>query len=207
MLKERWSLYSNWLLASTNKAGVAIKSKLQSQRKKGGCNISSKNDGLEKASQVEGLLLAMISGKFNKIRNNLNELMSMVKMYVPLLMHFDGFPNYHIRTNAFMIDGALMRSFRFKLPKNKMDGYIFESGKRSLTKQVLGKGLKVIVVGKDGIGYEKETWSESKVFWRHDQENLLVADNQTRRYQQGTVEERSYLSSLAWNVTDYIEKV
>ena len=116
------------------------------------------------------------------------------------IIHFGPFPNYHIRTNAFIISGVLMKSLEFPAMKTKMDAYKFESGKRGLTMQILNKGKRVIVVGKDGLGYEKEAWHESKTFWISDQENLLVADNQTRDYQDGTAERRRYLSSIAWGI-------
>ena len=114
------------------------------------------------------------------------------------IIYFDAFPNYHIRTNCFMISGELMLSLECPPMRTKMDAYRFESGTKGFTKQILGKGKRVLVVGKDGVGYEKEKWKESKTFWQAEQENLLVADNQTVDYQKGTWERRSLLSSLAW---------
>lgn len=118
-----------------------------------------------------------------------------------LLINFDTFPNYHIRTNAFMISCELMQTLKCPVMKTKMDAYRFESGKKGFTRQILNRGKRVIVVGKDGIGYEKENWIESKTFWQSEQENLLVADNQTRDYQEGSQERRSYLSSITWGET------
>lgn len=117
-----------------------------------------------------------------------------------LMMNFDPFPNYHIRTNVFMISSAMMMSLKFHNINYKMDAYKFESGKRGITKQILNKGKKVIVVGKDGIGYDKEIWHQSKTFWSFEQENLLVADNQTLKYQKETVEGRRYLNLIAWGI-------
>lgn len=111
---------------------------------------------------------------------------------------FDPFPNYHIRTNAFMISGARMMSLECPRMKTKMDTYRFESGKKSLTKQILEYGERVIVVGKDGVGYEKESWPKSRTFWQSEQENLLVDDNLTLDYKLGDIERRKYLSSVAW---------
>lgn len=117
---------------------------------------------------------------------------------VRLLVYFSPFPNYHVRTNTFIISGKLMRSIKFPLIRSKMDAYRYESGKNGLTLQLLNMGKKVVVVGKDGIAYEKEDWHKSKTFWCSNQENLLVADNQTRDYQEGTPARRSYLASIAW---------
>lgn len=113
-------------------------------------------------------------------------------------VYFDPFPNYHLRTNVFMISSQTMKGLRCPTLQNKLDTYNFESGKNGLTKQILRKGAKVIVVGRDGIGYEKEAWNISKTFRQSEQENLLVADNQTRDYQCGTPERREYLSSITW---------
>jgi hypothetical protein len=112
--------------------------------------------------------------------------------------HFELYPNYHIRTNAFMISGALIQSCKCPI-KTKSDAYMFESGKTGLTKRILATGRKVLVVGKDGRGYEKEAWRDSKTFFQSDQENLLVADNQTLEYKYGSTERRRYLSSVAWH--------
>ena len=117
---------------------------------------------------------------------------------IPIRMSFDLFPSYHIRTNAFMISGELMKKLKCPSMKTKMDAYRFESGRKGLSRQILAMGKRVIVVGKDGRGYEKEDWRESRTFWRYEQENLLVADNQTRDYQEGCQERRQYLSSFAW---------
>ncbi|MHB1236571.1 MAG: hypothetical protein ACYCY7_03315 [Gallionella sp.] len=115
-----------------------------------------------------------------------------------LPVYFDPFPNYHLRTNAFIISAQMMRGLKCPRIRNKLDAYSFESGKNGLTKQILREGKKVIVVGRDGIGYEKEAWCVSKTFRQADQENLLVADNQTRDYQLGTPEQREYLSNITW---------
>lgn len=117
------------------------------------------------------------------------------------LMAFYLFPNYHLRTNAFMISSELMKTLKCPPMKTKVDTYRFESGKKGLTSQIIKMGKRVIVVGKDGVGYEKECWNESMTFWQYEQENLLVADNQTRDYQEGSQERRNYLSFVAWGKT------
>lgn len=119
------------------------------------------------------------------------------------LIHFGYFPNYHIRTNAYMISSDILKTIKCPLMRTKYNTHRFESGKNGLTMQILKMELRVLVVGKDGLGYEKETWNKSKTFWIADQENLLVTDNQTRKYQDGTEERRNYLSHLAWGV-DYL---
>ena len=114
------------------------------------------------------------------------------------LIHYNPFPNYHLRTNTFMISGKDMCSLEKPNIKSKRDAYKFESGKLSLTLQIIKMGKKPLIVGKDGIGYEKELWNKSRTLWSFEQENLLVADNQTMDYQNGTKEKRRTLSLVAW---------
>jgi hypothetical protein len=147
-------------------------------------------------------------GKFSKIRmlvilfDKIITGICEVPDHVSELIYFDAFPNYHIRTNAFMISGEFMMTLECPKIKTKFNAYRFENGKKGLTKQVIEMGKKVVVVGRDGVGYEKETWNISKTFWRYNQENLLVADNQTQDYQDGTKERREFLSSIAWGHTE-----
>jgi hypothetical protein len=111
---------------------------------------------------------------------------------------FAPFPNPHIRTNGFMIERAKMLSLRFQGERNKMDSLRFESGKDGMTRQLLDRGMRVLVVGRDGLGYEPAQWEESRTFRSGDQENLLIADNRTDQYARGDEAFRAFLRELAW---------
>ena len=115
-----------------------------------------------------------------------------------LKMYFDPFPNYHLRTTAFMISRDMMGKIRHGNIRTKMAAWRFESGKNSMTKQVLEMGMRVVIVGRNGKAYDKEEWNGSGIFWQGEQENLLVADKQTLRYQLGDERERRYLRHFAW---------
>ena len=112
--------------------------------------------------------------------------------------YFDPFPNYHIRTNGFMISRDVMRKIHHGIILSKMDAHRFESGKQSLTKQVSQMNLHVLVVGKDGEGYKKRDWCRSDTFRQGRQDNLLIADNQTNAYLHADPESRRKLSEYAW---------
>ena len=114
-------------------------------------------------------------------------------------VYFGRYPNPHLRTNVFMISSEVFNRIEFAPIKSKMDAYKFESGRKSLTRQILKLGKQVLVVGRDGIGYDMTAWDRSGIFFQMGQENLLVADNLTQQYQCGSQEERNYLSSLAWD--------
>ncbi len=111
---------------------------------------------------------------------------------------FPPFPNCHIRTNAFLIARDLFMQCRPRFVFIKFDAYRFESGWAGMTQRVMALGLRPLVVGKEGIGYEKDDWWKSNTFWRSGQENLLVADNQTRQYSDGSPEWRETLTRHAW---------
>jgi hypothetical protein len=112
--------------------------------------------------------------------------------------YFDGFPNPHIRTNAFMIARLAFLRIRRGMLLTKMQMYRLEGGKQSITRQVERMGLEPVVVDKNGKGYVKHDWNRSGTFWRGNQENLLISDNQTRKYDYGDQTERLWLEDYAW---------
>jgi hypothetical protein len=111
---------------------------------------------------------------------------------------FPPFPNYHIRTNAFMVPRELLANARCGLILQKWDAYAFESGVNSLTNQIMSAGLRPLVAGADARHYEAPEWADARSFWIHQQENLLVADRQTRAYDEGSVAVRDRLAYHAW---------
>lgn len=113
-------------------------------------------------------------------------------------MYFDFFPNYHIRTNGFMIARDSMLKIRHGSIFTKMHAWMLESGKNSITRQVEQMGLRSMVVGNDGNGYDKTKWDVSNTFWRKTQGNLLIADNQTKKFDVASPELRQKLELFAW---------
>ncbi len=118
--------------------------------------------------------------------------------YLIKYAQYGRFPNPHIRTNAFMLDRKRFLSLQFPQLKTKYDVYRFESGRRSLTRQILAQGLSPVVVGRNGAVYRIRHWELSKTFWSGDQENLIVADNRTGDYEEADPELRFRLEQLAW---------
>ena len=114
---------------------------------------------------------------------------------------FPPFPNYHVRTNAFMIGRDLINSLRTHLVLHKLAAYRFESGIGGMTHQIMAAGLTPLVVGADGRAYEPPQWPDARTFWISRQENLLIADNQTRAYDEGTPVVRERLAFHAWRRT------
>ena len=112
--------------------------------------------------------------------------------------YFLKFPNQHIRTNGFLIDRNIMLKIRRGILLTKMQAYILESGKNSITKQIESMGFRPVVVDRNGKGYEKHEWDISDTFWRRTQENLLISDNQTRKYDMESLSWRDRWGSFAW---------
>ena len=111
---------------------------------------------------------------------------------------FRPFPASHVRTNAFVIRTETMRRLRFWPLRNKMRAWQLESGRGSITEQVVSGGLEAVIVGRDGRCYGPSEWADSDIFWQADQAELLVADNQTERYRLGDRDLRILLSKMAW---------
>lgn len=111
---------------------------------------------------------------------------------------FGAFPNPHLRTNTFMLRRETMLKLKISEFKTKMDCFKFESGVNSLTRQVEAMNLKALVIGRDGDAYSTNQWRESKTFRSDEQRNLLVADNQTRNYEEAEPETKRLLELYAW---------
>ena len=118
--------------------------------------------------------------------------------YAQIFYEYGQFPNPHIRTNAFMIERKQFLSLKFPAFVSKQDVYRFESGRRSLTRQILANGLKPVVVGRNGTMYEISEWRSSSTFWTNEQDNLIIADNRTVDYAQGEKTFRKKLENYAW---------
>lgn len=108
------------------------------------------------------------------------------------------FPAPHLRTNAFLIDRALLLSLRTGDLRGKRGAYRLESGRRSLTVQLTARGRTPVVVGRDGTPHQWRDWPASDTFWRAEQANLLVSDNQTRSYDAASEKQRAVMSAIAW---------
>ena len=127
--------------------------------------------------------------------------MSTLRSFRPMpeqLLRFAPFPAYHVRTNAFMLDRSTFAALRMRPLARKMDAYLLESGRASFTSQVRNMGLRTLVVARDGAFYDHPEWYQGETFWQGDQRGLLVADNQTRSYANGSYDRRRLLSAFAW---------
>jgi hypothetical protein len=108
------------------------------------------------------------------------------------------FPNPHLRTNAFMLARRLMLSADWPPVETKARAWELESGYRSLTRHAWSQGLEALVAGRGGTTFRPHEWAASATFRGGRQENLLVADNRTREWDEAGAAERAELSRRAW---------
>jgi hypothetical protein len=110
------------------------------------------------------------------------------------------FPAVHLRTNAFVIERELLLSLRTGRLGSKRATYRLESGRGNLTAQLTARGRPPVVVDRHGAARQGPEWPEGDVFWQGRQEDLLVADNQTRQYALAPRHHREVLSRFAWGL-------
>lgn len=117
------------------------------------------------------------------------------------------FPNYHIRTCAFMINRELFLEYAAaqKFPKTKEDTWEMEHGQQSLTKFVFQKGYNAAIINSDGEIFTPENWIFSKTYISPDEFKSTLSDKWSKRYYSVNEEEKITLEVLVWgkNLTPY----
>lgn len=116
-------------------------------------------------------------------------------------------PNYHVRTNAFMIKRSLYIEFikKYGIPKSKLDCYCLESAYKSLTKFVLNKKMQVGVLGKDGKVYPPEEWKNSKTYTSSDLSNVIIKDKYYDFYVSKNYIDRKIRETFVWG--DFVQDI
>ncbi|HEY2537295.1 MAG TPA: hypothetical protein VGI24_09975 [Solirubrobacteraceae bacterium] len=108
------------------------------------------------------------------------------------------FPNPHIRSTAFTIDRANLLAMNLDGARDKRDTYLLESGRRSITRQILERDLRAVVTGRDGHIYGLKDWAASRTYRSGEQKNLLIADRRTEDWARASQHLRRRLSRDAW---------
>lgn len=134
------------------------------------------------------------------LRDKINSIRYAVKLNLVHGSRFRSFPNPHIRTTGFFISRKLLMEIQLADGKRKIDAYLFENGTKSLTRQVLARQLKCLLVDRNGKSWNIDEWRFSNTFWINEQEGLIISDNQARKYIDADQQERSYLTWDAWGI-------
>ena len=112
---------------------------------------------------------------------------------------FPKFPNIHIRSNAFMINRKFFcRITESVIIAGKIEAYLIESGPKNMTKQILASGQEILLVGRNGRGYSPRYWPTSNTFRLGRQSNLLIADKQTRTFNELPWHEKRKIVLMSW---------
>jgi hypothetical protein len=147
----------------------------------------------------------------NFLERNKNSHVKNLKSIIFMGLHFNKFRGPHLRTNAFYVKRREFLSLKYDKPflerpimdltmDSKARTVYFEHGNRNMTYQFAKKGLKALVIDKYGNSYEPKDWPSARTFWISDQENLLVHDNRTLKYENEDERVRKILSYEAWGI-------
>ena len=127
-----------------------------------------------------------------------------IKKFLSTLIRIQGYTKnnfYHLRTNAFIIKKDLYIDYfkNKKKPFFKFQAHLIESGKISLSQYIKNKGLKLYIVGKNGINYDILDWKLSNTFRFNNQTNLMILDNQSKFYLNASEKLKRKLEAASWD--------
>ena len=114
------------------------------------------------------------------------------------------FPNPHLRSNAFMLDRALLLDLGFVLDDTKTACNLFECGREGIMVRLARRGLAPRLVGADGTAFAVEDWPRSRTFRLGDQSNVLVLDNQVRNFAAMSRWQKALHTRITWG--DYLPR-
>jgi len=108
------------------------------------------------------------------------------------------FPNPSLRTNAYFVSRELYLNLDGVDASDREGALRFESGQTSMTRQILALGKRVVVVNGDGNAFDINKCHEANAFRSVGPQNLLVADNRTRAYDEADEKLKAKLRRFAW---------
>jgi hypothetical protein len=159
-------------------------------------NRSIKTKLIEKVKYMLGnrpSFSSELETEFERIWNTVILTSDSTKGFTP----FPSFPNPHIRSNAFIVDRETFVRALPTLPTTKYHCLQFESGYNSLTNIAIERGIRPLVVGRNGQLYPLNQLKNSGTFRTGDQKNMLVTDNQTRNFSAFSKAQQRMYTSLS----------
>jgi len=120
------------------------------------------------------------------------------------LSDYPNFPNPNIRSNAFIVRREFLKPyFNDSSTRTKTQSYLFESGQDSLTRQILNKGKRALIVNSDNNVFDINEWHRSDTFRLGGQSKLLILDNQTRNFENLNQYEKIIYGIMTWGNIEY----
>ena len=96
---------------------------------------------------------------------------------------FKSFPNPHIRTSSFLINGQIFSKFmENRLIHKKEDAWEIESGFNSLTNFFKKNDYPILVINSDGEKFFEKDWKFSETYNFFNQSKSIISDKHTRKY-------------------------
>ncbi|MFN8243101.1 MAG: hypothetical protein U0X40_03515 [Ferruginibacter sp.] len=133
---------------------------------------------------------------------NRREYFGKIKLIVKNLLYwrflFRPFPNFHIRTAAFLVEREIFLQYPQRSPQRKFQAYLIESGRNSLTNFVRKKQRLAFFVDKYGNLFDGANAFRSNVFRKQGQEDLLISDKQSEWFAAASPDEQKRLTQNAW---------
>ncbi len=102
---------------------------------------------------------------------------------IKLKNSFRSFPNPHLRTSSFLIQGKIYYEFiKNQKINNKFDTWNIESGKNGLSSFFRNKGFDLLVINSDGKKFVENQWFLSETYNYLNQSKTIISDKHTRKY-------------------------
>ena len=96
---------------------------------------------------------------------------------------FNTFPNPHIRTSSFLLNGKKFLDYIYnKKLISKEDTWEIESGKNSLSNHFKNNNYNVYIINSDGDKFFEENWKFSETYNYFEQSKSIISDKHTRKY-------------------------
>jgi len=112
---------------------------------------------------------------------------------------YKSFPNPHIRTSNFLINGNDFYSFiKNKKIINKEDTWQIESGINGITNFFKKKNYKIFVVNSDGKKFVESKWYSSETYNFLNQSKTIISDKHSRKYLKLSKNEKTFSQEKVW---------
>ena len=98
-----------------------------------------------------------------------------------------------------MINSKIFYNYvKDKKLRNKEDTLRIESGKKSLTKYLKKKNIKIYVVNSDGKRFAEDKWMYSETYHFIKKDKTIISDKHTRKYVKLNSTERKKKRFIVW---------
>ncbi len=118
------------------------------------------------------------------------------------LKDFKLFPNPHLRSNGIFLYSQNFLNLKLNRSKLENKNYCmqFESGRRSLSVQLIKKKFELMIVNSDNNCFPIDQWINSKTYGLDNQEKLIFVDNRTDQFNNVSNEKKKIWRKILWGL-------